>query len=141
MQRIIGEHCINQNSEAKNCNNTIANIKFYRYNKDNKKSCITVEKVVGVLMMEKDQDNLEEPMIEGSDDEFSIDLEEEKDDFFQTRHLMNILAQSWTTQPVIKATRLPFQPHPQSTHPDTPLQHLPTHPTYLSHPLANSHHP
>ena len=32
-------------------------------------------------MMEKDQDNLKEPMIEGSYGELSTDLEEEKGDF------------------------------------------------------------
>ena len=38
---------------------------------------MTAEEALDALMMDEDQDDLEEPMMEGSDDEFSVVLGEE----------------------------------------------------------------
>ena len=72
------------------------------------------------FLLEEDHNDLEKPMMESSNDEFSLDLEEER------------------------TSDEELDEHPSSNSFQSNTTSLPlnlTHPTYLPHPLANSHYP
>ena len=78
-----------QDSETKNCNNSSSITNYMRCliikivaTKMTKRACMSAEEVVEALMMVEDQDDdLDEPMMDGSDDDFSILGEDERFDF------------------------------------------------------------
>ena len=90
---------------------------------------MSAEEVVEALMMVEDQDDdLNEPMMDGSDDDFSILGEDERDGDFQILTTMNVPAlQSWTLPLLAKGLGNP-SPAPDLDPPTSSLSSMPSLP-------------